>query len=86
MRRIILFLVIGTLMLLLSACNYTVVDTNYTFDYAILSLPDGTTVKGKIEKWRDYRDGDQIQVTVDDITYLVHSSDLVLIKEAELNE
>lgn len=43
-----------------------------------------TSVEGKVESWRDYEDGDQIQVTIDGVTYLVHASDAVLMtKEPE---
>lgn len=79
-------LLVTTLMLMLmaatlSSCNYDVVDTTYSFDRAIISLPNGKIVEGKVGSWKDYEDGDQIQVKIDGITYLVHSSDVVLIKE-----
>lgn len=52
---------------------------------AIISLiasPVGTaTVRGKVESWKDYGDGDQIQVKVDGDMYLVHSANVALIKE-----
>ena len=70
------------LMMSLSGCgNYDVLDTNYDFDYAIISLPNGEIVEGKVETWRDFEDGDQIQVKIDGKIYLVHISDAVLIKE-----
>lgn len=50
-------------------------------NYAILALPDGSIVSGKIESWKDYDDGDQIQVKIDGTTYLVHSANIALIKE-----
>lgn len=50
-------------------------------DYAILALPDGSIVSGKIDSWKDYDDGDQIQVKIDGTTYLVHSANIALIKE-----
>ena len=66
----------------LSSCgNKQIFDTTYKFDRAIISLPNGDIVEGKVEGWTDYEDGDQIQVKVDGVTYLVHSSDVVLIKE-----
>lgn len=43
--------------------------------------PDGSVVSGKIESWKDYDDGDQIQVKIDGTTYLVHSANIALIKE-----
>lgn len=63
----------------LAGCgNYKLIDTTYKFDRAIISLPDGTVVDGKIDSWKDY-EGDQLQVTVDGATYLVHSSNVVMI-------
>ena len=66
--------------LLLTGCNRQIVDVNYKFDRAIISLPDGEIIEGKIDSWRDY-EGDQIQVKIDGKTYLVHSTDIVLIKD-----
>jgi len=57
------------------------VDTTYTFDTAIISLPDGTVVKGEVDSWTDYEDGDQIQVVIDGVTYLVHSTNIVLVQD-----
>lgn len=68
--------------ILLAGCgNKTTFDITYTFDKAILTLPNGEIIEGDVESWRDYEDGDQIQVKIDGVTYLVHSSDVVLIKE-----
>lgn len=67
--------------LLLTGCNYQMIDTTYKFDRAIISLPNGEVVEGKVESWTDYEDGDQIQVKIDGKTYLVHSEDIVLIKD-----
>ena len=74
----------AALALMFSLCgcgNYGVFDTTYEYDYAIISLPNGDIVEGEIEKWWDYGDGDQIQVKIDGKLYLVHSEDIVLIKE-----
>lgn len=61
--------------------NKQIFDTTHRFDSAIISLPDGTIVKGKVQSWTDFTDGDQIQVKIDGVTYLVHSSDIALIVE-----
>jgi len=61
--------------------NRQIFDTTYRFEKAIISLPDGTVVSGKVDSWRDYEDGDQIQVKIDGTTYLVHSSNIVLIND-----
>lgn len=66
--------------LLLTGCNYQMMDTTYKFDRAIISLPNGEIIEGKVDAWKDY-EGDQIQVKIDGKTYLVHSEDIVLIKD-----
>ena len=64
---------------LLSACNKQMVDLTYSYEYAIIGLPNGETVEGRVSSWTDYEDGDQLQVKIDGKTYLVHSSNVVLI-------
>lgn len=65
----------------LTACNQQIIDTTYTYDRAIISLPNGEIVEGKVTSWTDFEDGDQIQVKIDGKTYLVHSANIVLISE-----
>lgn len=73
-----LVLMVGTL----TGCgNMQVIDTTVTFDKAIIYFPDGEILEGKVDSWRDYDGSDQLQVKIDGVTYLVHSSDVVLIKE-----
>ena len=82
MRKMIVFVMLVTaLVLSFTACNKQIVDTVYKYDRAIIYLPDGTVVDGKVQSWTDFEDGDQIQVKVDGKTYLVHSSNVVLIDE-----
>ena len=77
-KKLLLVAVIG---LLVSGCgNRQILDTTYTFDNAIILLPDGEIVEGKVESWIDFEDGDQIQVKISGKTYLVHSENAVLIK------
>lgn len=56
-------------------------DTVYTYDKAIITLPNGEVIEGKVESWTDYEDGDQLQIKIDGKTYLVHSGDCILIAE-----
>lgn len=56
-------------------------DTVYTFNRAIIELPNGEIIEGKVDRWSDYEDGDQIQVTINGTIYLVHSSKCVLIND-----
>ena len=62
-------------------CNKQLLDTTYSFDKAVLILPNGEVVEGKVQSWADFEDGDQIQVKIDGKSYLIHSSNIVLISE-----
>lgn len=64
----------------LIGCNKDIIDTVYTFDYAIIKLPNGEVVEGKVDKWTDYEDGDQLQVTIDGKIYLTSTLNCTLIQ------
>ena len=84
MKKIIALLLVIIAVLsacLLSGCNKQMVDLTYSYEYAIIGLPNGETVEGKVSSWTDYEDGDQLQVKIDGKTYLVHSSNVVLISK-----
>lgn len=81
MKKIIALVAAVILVLSLVGCgNRQLIDTTYTFDRAIINLPNGDVVEGEVKSWKDY-DGDQIQVKIDDTTYLTHVSNVVLISE-----
>ena len=78
--------VVATLLLgstIVGCGNKTLLDTTYTFDYAIVKLPNDTVVEGKVQRWTDYEDSDQIQVKINGKIYLVHSENIALIQEGE---
>ncbi len=81
-RILCITLILVMIVVTLASCgNRDVFDTVKTYDYAIISMPDGSVVEGKVQNWRDYDDSDQIQVKIDEKTYLVHSSNVCLIAE-----
>ena len=85
MKKIIALLLVIIAVLscmILSGCNKQLVDLTYSYEYAIIGLPNGETVEGKVSSWTDYEDGDQLQVRIDGKTYLVHSSNVVLISKS----
>ena len=81
MKKLIALALTLILLLTLTACNKQMVDLTYSYERAILSLPNGEIVEGKVSSWTDFEDGDQIQVRIDGKTYLVHSSNIVLISD-----
>lgn len=85
MKKIYAVLVAVALLLavtvtLASCGNKQVFDFNQKFEYAYVCWPDGTAEKLKIHSWKDY-DGEQIQITTDEGTYLFHSANCVLAHE-----
>ena len=83
MKKKIVAVMLTSLMILgLTGCvNKDMFDTVYTFNRAIIELPNGEIIEGKVDRWSDYEDGDQIQVTINGTIYLVHSSKCVLIND-----
>lgn len=87
MKKKVLFGILGTIVgviifaCTLTGCNKQIIDTTFSFDRAILSLPNGDVVEGNITSWTDYADVDQIQVKINGKTYLVRSSNIALINE-----
>ena len=80
-KLLIALLLLGTLLLLAACGNRDLFDTTYTFNRAMIAMPDGSVLTGEVESWRDYEDGDQLQVTIDGVTYLTHASNVVLMAD-----
>ena len=81
MKKIIALVLLITLALGIAGCNKQMVDLTFSYERAILVLPNGEVVEGRVSSWTDFEDGDQIQVKIDGKTYLVHSSNIVLISD-----
>ena len=80
MRHIIhIAMAVILMVVVLCSCNMQIMDTTYKFDKAIISLPNGEIIEGDVQSWLDFEDGDQIQVKINDTTYLVHSSQIVMV-------
>lgn len=80
MKKIALAVLLLVLAVSLCACNYQMLDTKYHFDRAQIVMPDGSLVSGKVQSWTDY-EGEQLQIKIDGVTYLVHSENVVMISE-----
>ena len=79
MKKILCALVL-VMCVVLSACNKQILDLTYEFDYAYILLQDGTVIHGEVSSWKDFEDGDQLQIVINGDTYLVHSCNATLIK------
>lgn len=79
MRKI--FAVLLCVLLLCTSCgNHQFIDTTWTYNYAIIELPNGEIVEGKVESWNDY-DGEQLQVKINGVIYLTNSFHCVLMQK-----
>lgn len=70
----------------LAFTNIQLFDTTWSFERAIISLPESGGykyfyVEGAVESWKDFEGSDMIQVRIDGVTYLTHSSNVILISE-----
>lgn len=80
MKRFVVIIATVIMITALTGCNKTIIDTTYTFNYAIIQLPNGEVVEGKVETWTDY-EGEQLQIRIDGVTYLCSSYNCVLMNK-----
>jgi len=77
------YILITALVTLLTGCNKQIVDLDYTYNYAIIQLPNGDVVEGKVDSWKDYEDGEQLQIKINGTIYLCSSYNCVLLNKDE---
>ena len=81
MIKKIVFAAVLTAMMLVG-CNKQIIDITYSYDYAIIKMPDGSIVEGKVQSWKDY-EGEQLQIVIDGNSYLANSVNVVMMTHAE---
>lgn len=83
MKRVVLLIIF--LVIILVSCtgcyNKQLFDVTYHYDRAIVYLPNGEIVEGRVSSWTDFSDGDSIQVKIDGNMYLTHISNVCLIDD-----
>ena len=82
MKKLAILLIICGIMTASASCkfgNQQLIDTTYTFNYCYIKLQNGDVINGKVDSWTDFKDGDQLQIVISGVTYLVHSSNCTLI-------
>lgn len=77
-KRLLIIFSIFSLIFLAGCGNKQLIDTTYTFKYAEVKMPSGEVVKGKVDSWKDFEEGDTVQVVINGETYLTHISNVVL--------
>lgn len=84
-RKALLITILIVFMLVVLAlctgCNKQIFDTTWSFERAIIFLPDGEKLEGTVTSWNDFEGSDMIQLEIEGKMYLTHSSNVVLISE-----
>lgn len=78
-KAMILIAAVGLAFGVAGCGNQQIIDTTYNFDYAIIKLPNGKVVEGQVQSWRDFEDGDSLQIKINGVTYLTHGTNVTLI-------
>ena len=85
MKKIAIIALIVILCLMLTACqigNRKIgIDTAQTFRWAIIQLGNGELIEGPVDSWRDFNEGDSVQITIKGVTYLTHYANAILATE-----
>lgn len=82
MKKIALIIFLVIILVSCTGCyNKQLFDVTYHYDRAIVYLPNGEIVEGRVSSWADFDDGDSIQVKIDGKMYLTHISNVCLIDD-----
>ena len=84
-KRIALTIFMAIILISCTGCRNTqFVDITCHYDRAIIYLPNGEVVEGRVSSWTswtDFEDGDAIQIKIDGKTYLTHICNVCLIDD-----
>ena len=81
-KKILGTLLVAIMMLSMIGCgNMDMLDTNYTYNRAIIYLANSESIEVEVKQWRDYENSEQVQiVTPDGTVYLTSSYNCTLIR------
>lgn len=80
-KKIALIALLVLITVCFCGCNRQIIDTKWTFRWAILQLGNGELIEGPVTSWTDFEDSDCVQFTMNGITYLTHYSNVILCTE-----
>lgn len=72
MRKIfVVFILALSLVFVLTSCDRSILSTTRNFDHAIISLPDGAVIEGRVQFWYACGDDGRVrpQIKIDGATY-----------------
>lgn len=79
MKKKILILITIISTMLLTGCNYSIIDGHYDFDKIICDY-NGNKFELHVDEWKDY-DGEQLQIKSNGKTYLLSANNCYMIDE-----
>ena len=81
-KQLVLIIFLAVILVSCTGCyNKQLFDTTYHYDKAIIYLPNGEIVEGRVSSWTDFSDGDSIQVKINGKTSLTHICNVCLIDD-----
>ena len=81
-KRVVLIIFLAIILISCTGCHNTqFIEMTCLYDRAIIYLPNGEIVEGKVSSWTDFEDGDSIQIKIDGKTYLTHLCNVCLIDD-----
>ena len=84
MKKVLCSLLISGLGILAVGCgNQQLVDTQYTYNKAIIGFPDGSVKEVEVKKWNDYDDTSIQIISEEGEVYLTDLKNVVLLKEGK---
>ena len=82
MKKIALIIFLAMILVSCTGCyNKQTFDTTHDYDRAIVYLPNGEVVEGRVSSWTSFGDGGAVQITIDGKTYLTHVCNVCLIDD-----
>ena len=78
---VVLLVAVGVIYWQTHIGNRQFMDVNSHFDRAVLKLPNGEVIEGKLNSWLDFDDSDVLQVKIDGKTYLTSYVNVCLIDD-----
>ena len=85
MKKIALIIFLAVILVSCTGCcNKQPFDATHDYDRAIVYLPNGEIVEGRVSSWTSWTsfgDGGAVQITIDGKTYLTHICNVCLIDD-----
>ena len=85
MKKIALIIFLAIILVSCTGCdNKQLFDTTCHYDRAIVYLPNGEIVEGRVSSWTSWTsfgDGGAVQIKIDGKTYLTHICNVCLIDD-----